>query len=259
MRKSVISHMFNTNAMKVSPYNKPFNYRTGFGPYIYQAQYLFGGEDAANEILEIISEYRNNPIQLIQILSDKINLQYQQNESYKDTINYLKKYIESTVNIKNIDIISGGERRDWFFSLLLAQLFNKPHLTIFKNGNMYVNDNSHPVTKQNMTGVRALHITDNLVKAKSFNNAWIPFTKQLGITITDAVSVFDRCNIGHHILEENKINHKALFSVNSNLFGEFLMEGHINEKQYKLLCLFSLDEQKYRENINQIISEIERC
>ncbi len=258
MRKSVISHMFSTNAMKISPYNQPFKYRAGFGPYIYQAQYLFGGENAANEILEIIAKYKDNPIQLIQILSDKINRQYQQNKSYKDTIDYLKQYIQFNVQMKDVDIISGGERRDWFFSLLLAQLFNKPHLTIFKNGNAYINNDCHFLMKQNLTGSRALHITDNLVKAKSFNNAWIPFTKQLGVTITNAISVFDRCNIGHHTLEENKIDHKALFSVNSDLFKEFFENGYIDERQYKLLCAFSLDEQNYRENINQLISAVER-
>ena len=34
-------------------------------------------------------------------------------------------FIKENININEIDYISGGERRDWFFSNVIAHLLNK--------------------------------------------------------------------------------------------------------------------------------------
>ena len=45
----------------------------------------------------------------------------------------MKEYIETNIGVENVDYISGGERRDWYFSNIMAYLLNKPHVTIYKD------------------------------------------------------------------------------------------------------------------------------
>ena len=41
--------------------------------------------------------------------------------------------IKENINTEEIDYISGGERRDWYFSNIIAYLLKKPHVTIYKD------------------------------------------------------------------------------------------------------------------------------
>jgi len=42
-------------------------------------------------------------------------------------------FIKNNIDVNEVDYISGGERRDWFFSPIIAKLLNKPHITIYKD------------------------------------------------------------------------------------------------------------------------------
>ena len=55
------------------------------------------------------------------------------NSIYNDVINQMKDYIEKNIGLDNFEYISGGERRDWYFSNLIAYFLQKPHLTIYKD------------------------------------------------------------------------------------------------------------------------------
>ena len=60
------------------------------------------------------------------------------------------------------DYISGGERRDFFFSILPAYFLKKPHLTIFKDmSSVYsTNDFTNTVnsSEAQLNGLKAIHI-----------------------------------------------------------------------------------------------------
>jgi len=55
-------------------------------------------------------------------------------------VGVIKNCVKENIDIDGVDIISGGARRDWFFSFITAYIFNKPHLTIFKDLDMAVNE-----------------------------------------------------------------------------------------------------------------------
>ena len=51
----VTSYLFETNALKICPENKPFWYTSGkIGPYFINTHFIYGSEEAANELLKFI-------------------------------------------------------------------------------------------------------------------------------------------------------------------------------------------------------------
>ena len=132
----LMSLLFETNAFRVADEKNPFWYTSGkIGPYFVNAQFLYGSEDAANDLLSFIDNEleTQNKTDIPSHIFNKVLEQYNTNEIYKYVIDEMKKYIEENININEIDYISGGERRDWFFSNILAFLLNKPHITIYKD------------------------------------------------------------------------------------------------------------------------------
>ena len=63
---NIVSYLFETNAFKICPDEKPFWYTSGkIGPYFINAQFLYGSESDANDFLEFINSELEN--------SDKFN------------------------------------------------------------------------------------------------------------------------------------------------------------------------------------------
>ena len=134
--KDLMSLLFETHAFKVAEANNPFWYTSGkIGPYFVNADYLYGSESDSKELLEFIdSELENEDKKDIpEHIFKKVLEHYNSNEIYKSVIDAMKQYIEEHLDISSIDYISGGERRDWFFSNLIAYLLDKPHVTIYKD------------------------------------------------------------------------------------------------------------------------------
>ena len=52
--------------------------------------------------------------------------QYENNEIYSTVINSVVMFIKNNISIDDIEYISGGERRDWYFSNIIAYLLKKP-------------------------------------------------------------------------------------------------------------------------------------
>ena len=132
----LMSLLFETHAFKVAPENNPFWYTSGkIGPYFVNGDYLYGSETDSKELLGFIdNELENEDKKDIPAhIFEKVLAHYKTNETYKYVIDSLKDYIEKNIDVSSIDYISGGERRDWYFSNLIAYFLNKPHVTIYKD------------------------------------------------------------------------------------------------------------------------------
>ena len=137
----VTSYLFETKALKICPENKPFWYTSGkIGPYFINTHFIYGSEQEANELLKFIDEEKENKQEMPKKVYEKTAQQYRTSKIYKAVIDEMKKKIEENINIDEIDFVSGGERRDWFFSYAIADLLGKPHITIFKDLSTVVTD-----------------------------------------------------------------------------------------------------------------------
>ena len=238
---NIISYLFETNAIRFCEENKPFWYTSGkIGPYFINTHFIYGSEKEAVSLLKFIDESLSDKMTLPKKVFEKVLKQYNENKIYKNVINSMKTYIEENIDISEVDFISGGERRDWFFSNILAYLFKKPHITIYKDLSSVISNYDFSQTKEsyNISGKKVLHIADLITVASSYIRAWIPAIENLGGKIIWSCVVVDRMQGGKEKLSEKSVKSLSLVKVDKNLFKKALEMGIINENQLEMLNKF---------------------
>ena len=234
----ITSYLFETNAIRFCEENKPFWYTSGkIGPYFINTHFLFGNEKEATDFLSYVNDCLNDKNTLPQKVFAKVLNQYKTNNIYKTVIDSIKKHIEENIDISEIDFISGGERRDWFFSNIIAYLLNKPHISIFKDLSVIVNnpDFSRNLENVDFSNKKVLHIADLITIASSYIRAWIPALQNLGANMCWSCSVVDRMQGGKENLKEKNVLSFSLVNVDLELFDKALKLNIINQKQLNLL------------------------
>ena len=243
MSNQITEDLFKTNAIRVAPADTPFWYTSGkLGPFFINTHFLAKDEGTAAGLLKLIEEAiledkDTAPKKIFDAFCDL----YKENETYRNCVDALvaaaKKY--------DFDFISGGERRDFFFSMVPAHLLGKPHLTIFKDMSSVITDCNFANIDYDFKGKKALHIADLITEASSYERAWIPAIKALGADIKDTIAVVDRKQNGRAVLNGLGVNMETLTAVDKELFDEALANGSVNEAQYELVLKFLEDPDQY--------------
>lgn len=234
----VMSYLFETNAIRFCDENKPFWYTSGkIGPYFINTHFVYGSEKEATELLSFIDDCLSDKLTLPKKVFDKTLVQYNNNEIYKSIIDTMKSFIDKNINVDEIDYVSGGERRDWFFSNIIAHLLGKPHITIFKDLSTVVSDSNFENTESvtSLDGKKVLHIADLITVASSYIRAWIPAINALGAKICWSCVVVDRMQGGKEKIEAEGVKSFSLVQVDINLFKKALDLKIINEVQFNML------------------------
>ena len=239
--EKLVELLFETNAVKVCPKGKPFWYTSNkIGPFYINTEFLYGSETKANELLKVIDNVSSDRENCSGIILDLTLKNYLEDEIYKQLIDSMVEYIQK--NIVEFDYISGGERRDWFFSLIIAHFLKKPHVTIFKDQSTEV---FLPRTNEHknicVDNGKVLHIADIITEASSYSRAWVPAIETFGGKISDSLVVIDRLQGGKERLETLGVKSHALANVDIRLFEMALNKGLIDEEQFKLLEDFITD------------------
>lgn len=242
MSEKLLQWLFQTNALRVSQADKPFWYTSGtIGPYYINTHFLYGSEEKASELLNFINKSKDQvytfPKELIKHLWDN----YCNDKIYKELIDNMLVFIKDSIDVSEIDFISGGERRDWFFSYLIAKLLDKPHLTIYKDHNVYEFSKGQVKETDNLTGKNTLHIADLVTEASSYERAWIPAIRDINGCIRWSVVVVDRKQGGKELLERYGINLYPMVEIDKGFFKKALNMGLINKEQDKMINDF-IDE-----------------
>ena len=235
MKERLVTWLFQTNALRISPGSKPFWYTSGMiGPYYINTQFLYGSEQKANELLKIIDEEKkaeNFPLNLM----ENIQLNYKEDSIYKNVIDDMCQFIKDNINLDEVDYISGGERRDWFFSLIAAEKLEKPHISILKDLSTIVTESRQIKKVDSLTGKNILHIADLLTVGSSYERAWIPAVANLGGTIKWSVVVVDRLQGGSEMLSAKGIKSFTMIDINKSLFERSISMGLIDKEQYNMV------------------------
>ena len=234
----LVSYLFETNAIRFCEENKPFWYTSGkIGPYFINTHFIYGSEKDAVELLAFIDECLADKLSLPGKVFERVLKQYQNNEIYKNVIDTMLKYIEDNINVCEIDYISGGERRDWFFSNIIAHLLKKPHLSIYKDLYVVASDSNFETSESiaSLDGKKILHIADLITVASSYIRAWIPAIRNLGSQVCWSCVVVDRMQGGKDKIEAEGVKSLSLVQVDKNLFKKALDLNIINEAQLSML------------------------
>ena len=239
--ENITSYLFSTNAIKFCEENKPFWYTSGkIGPYFINTHFLYGSEKEASEFLAYIDTLLEDRINLPKKVFDKVLYQYNNNSIFKYTIDTMVKTITNNVNIENIDFISGGERRDWYFSNIIAYILKKPHITLFKDLEAFTSTYDFSSTKKvtDINEKTVLNASDLVTAASNYTRSWIPAVKNINGKLLWTCYVVDRKQGGTEVLENAGIKTIPLVLVDNSLFETAFNSGIINEAQLDLLKKF---------------------
>ncbi len=240
MADKIIEALFETKAVRVAPENQPFWYTSGrLGPFFINTHFLLENEAAAGEVLKRIEKaIADNKLTAPEEIFDMMLAYYNKGGTFKMVSDKLAEEASKL----DFDYISGGERRDYFFSMMPAYLLKKPHLTIYKDMTSVYSENIEGPTVDvkdiDLKGKKALHIADLITEASSYERAWIPVIRGLGSDITDTVAVVDRHQNGREVLKGLGVELHALTGINKELFDEAKANGVINDAQKDMIMHF---------------------
>ncbi|MCQ2532491.1 MAG: orotate phosphoribosyltransferase [Saccharofermentans sp.] len=247
MANTVSNDLFKTNAVRVAPADTPFWYTSGkLGPFYINTHFLVKSEEEANRMLKVIEDaIASDKMTAPAVIFGEFKKLYETSETFKNVTDALveaaKKY--------DFDFISGGERRDFFFSMMPAYILKKPHLLICKDLSAVYTDenfeNAVVASEAPIKGKKALHIADLITEASSYERAWVPALRDLGADITDTIAVVDRHQNGRAVLTGLGVNMETLTGINKDLFDEALSLGAINQEQYDLVMKFLTSPDDY--------------
>ena len=243
----IVDALFQTRALRISPPDEPFFYTSGtLGPYYINTHFLFGSEADANELLQLIEQAVQAPEHLTRTIWPRIERQYREQETYRLVVDALADQARHIP----CDLISGGERRDFFFSLPVSRLLGLPHLSILKSGDAWYcsaddTEDRHLVNDR-LTGQVALHISDLVTEASSYTRTWIPTIQNLGVRMPDTLTVVDRDQGGGKVLSESGTRLHALTVFSSDLFVQALRADLITEAQYRQILQFLEDPSAFQ-------------
>lgn len=232
MTFDLLTGLLDTQALRLAPPGEVFWYTSGtVGPYYINTEYLYGGSEQAQQLLAFIDE-RKEDADFPQRLQECVERQYAKNDVYRQVVDGLVALArESGADFNGV---SGGERRDWFFSLAVAERLGKPSLLIYKDGRTVVLDGQklRPVRANDMD---VLHVADLVTEASSYVRDWIPAVAAGGGRVAYAANVIDRGQGGLETLAKQGVAAGALMRIDDALFDRLREMGHIDEAQRMVL------------------------
>jgi hypothetical protein len=150
---------------------------------------------------------------------------YKEEALYQTVVNQIVKVLES----RDGDyIVSGGERRDWLFSVPVSYELDKQHLYLFKNNTTFIDQAEHSIKAR-----ACIHISDLIHNAASYTNNWIPLVNSTGTRITSTVCVVARGNNGLNALTSLSIDSISLETIDLSFMQRAYESGLIDFNAYQ--------------------------
>ena len=246
MENPIISWLFETDAVRVCPEGQPFWYTSGkLGPFYINTQFLYGSEAAANSLLKTIEEAcAGEKLAFYDKVWADISAQLDSCPIYAQLIDLLT---EAAAKL-DVDFVSGGERRDFFFSMPVARKLGLGHLSIFKDLSCVYTDKdgvSMDAAQAGLAGKKSVHIADLITVASSYIRAWIPAVESLGARIAYSLAVVDRDQGGSEILAKAGCPLTTLVTIKPELFEQAKALGRVTDAQVALVNSFIADPDKF--------------
>ncbi|MDE1900235.1 MAG: hypothetical protein KGI37_01145 [Alphaproteobacteria bacterium] len=131
----------------------------------------------------------------------------------------------------DFSIISGGERRDWLFSIPFAHDAGLPHLFLYKNKTSWC---AHPVAANTVT----LHVSDLINNAASFIDLWQPALNGLHIACAGNLCVNVRGENGLKRLRDVGQKVASLMVIDVDYFRHLHAEDLISRAVFEEIAIF---------------------
>lgn len=247
-----------TQALEIAPAGKVFWYTSGtVGPFYLNAHFLYGGRKKAEELLAFIDQNSADRARLLNGLLAQVKKNYTADENYRAVIEAVAALAENEFGAPHIDYVSGGERRDWFFSLAVAQRLRKPALVLFKDQSALIFDEQDAAdnrlqTPANLSGARVLHVADLVTEASSYARAWLPAIENRGGRLQWAINIVDRGQGGEGILAQHGVAARHLIQLGPDFFEELVAAGYLTQAAGRQLIAY---HRQPRESMKKFLEE----
>jgi orotate phosphoribosyltransferase len=127
--------------------------------------------------------------------------------------------------------VSGGERRDWLFSIPFAHASNMPHLFLFKNQTVFCKQPLKP-------GQNVLHVSDLINNAKSFFDLWQPALQKAKLGCCGNLCVNVRGDNGLNRLHAAGQKVAALMTIDLDFFRRLHAADLISRETFEEIAVF---------------------
>jgi hypothetical protein len=138
----------------------------------------------------------------------------------------------------SFSMISGGERRDWLFSIPFAHHINLPHLFLFKNKELFC---EQPLK----AGQKVLHVSDLINNAASFFEMWKPALDTLHLGCAGNLCVNVRGEAGIRRLGEAGQKTVALMTIDTDFFRRLHAADLITRETFEEIAVFFASSQDW--------------
>lgn len=238
-QNALIAALIQTEALVVSPPGEVFWYTSGtVGPYYINTHYMFGGPGPARDLLAYIDADKA-AADFPASLRDRCRKAYESVPEYRLTIDALVAAAGDSQT--GATMVSGGERRDWFFSAAVADHMDLPHLLLYKDGGARLWNGRSEQPVEDLTGSRAIHVADLVTEASSYIRFWIPALRERGAEMAVAHNVIDRAQGGIDAIAAVGVPARALLRVDEGLFDALMAQGIIEKSQRDGLVAYCSD------------------
>ena len=235
MAFDLVAALLQTQALQIAPPGQAFWYTSGtIGPYYINTHYLYGGPERAGGLLEYIQTHKEDRSRFPGELTARVRSFYAENPVYRAVADALAQQVLARGG-GEADFVSGGERRDWFFSPAVADLLHKPHLLLYKDRSAVLWRDGQTGDAGDLAGTRAAHVADLVTEASSYFKSWMPAVQERGGRLACGVNVVDRGQGGIEALEQAGLPAAALLRVDHQLFDALLQAGRIGASQHATL------------------------
>jgi orotate phosphoribosyltransferase len=134
--------------------------------------------------------------------------------------------------------VSGGERRDWLFSIPFAHVANLPHLFLFKNATTFCKKLLKP--KQGV-----LHVSDLINNAASFFDLWQPVLQKAKLKCCGNLCVNVRGETGLKRLHEAGQKVVALMTIDVDFFRRLHAADLVSRETFEEIAVFFSSAQEW--------------
>ncbi|MGE0109076.1 MAG: hypothetical protein AB7S81_04845 [Bdellovibrionales bacterium] len=210
------------------------------GPFYVNTELVLGKELSSTLLQEITSIIADTPEPAIRakLLEALIMESYEKDSFFKNITETLVAKLKDSCPEGSYDAISGGERRDWLFSIPMAKLLGIKHIYLFKNGDLFCAEGIE-------SGERAVHVADLINNAASHFDAWLPALAKHGLTCPVAMAINSRGHNGVDRLKANGQNVLTLNSVTIEFFESCCEQGLVSQAVVDELRIFFESPEKW--------------
>jgi hypothetical protein len=203
------------------------------GPFYVNTELVIGPELAKkllDQITAIVTS-SNDPATRVTQLNKAILGAYEGSPVYKQVIAAMVAKGKNEFPPGSYAAISGGERRDWLFSIPFAKETGMRHLFLFKNNTLYCEQAVKP-------GEKVMHVADLINNAASYFDLWMPILEKAQLPCVGTVCVNTRGATGINRLKANGQKVVTLNSIDAGFFEQWQKEGLIDQATFEELKTF---------------------